>query len=147
VPEVEAMKEVTFLAPRGLRWGGWVSALLGLLLMVLAVTGLLGGDRHFYLWFMLVVSPLQVAYYIWFASRAHRPVVRITDAEVLIRPILSRDPAVVERGELVGLRWQDSFDLRVCLRSGGEHSILMKQIARRDRHRLHDLLREIVRGA
>jgi hypothetical protein len=137
----------TFLAPRAIRWGTWVAAACGLLLTGSAVTDLSSGNRLTSSWFFLAIGPLQVAYYVWLASLARRPIVHITDREVMIRPIHDRAPAVVERNELVGLRWQDSFDLRLRLRSGSELSIHMKQIARHDRARLHHLLQEIVARA
>ena len=134
---------VEFFAPRIYRGVSPIAAACGVIIAVGSTAQLFSGDHGLWIWFNLLSGLYIAGYAGWFAIGFWRnPVVRITSREVELGQLGSSARRRVLLSELVGLRWQDSFDLRLCARSGTEYSIHLSQVGRSDRQRLEGLWRE-----
>ena len=134
---------VEFLAPRIYRVTSPIAAACGMISAAGSAAQLLSGDLGVRIWVTLLTGLYVAGFSGWFAINLWRnPAVRITPREVELGQLGSSTRRRVLLSELVGLRWQDSFDLRLCARSGTEYSIHLSQVARSDRQRLEDVLRE-----
>ena len=110
---------------------------------VLFAYQLVSGDLKVINWLGLLVNAPLAGFFGWCSVvSCSIPVVKLTANRIELRHIGSTVRKRVSLAELVGLRWQDSFDLRLCARSGAEYSIHLSDIGRHDRRRLDAVLRE-----
>jgi len=132
---------VEFFAPKLFRVLMPVGALCAVTNAVMSAYQLASGNFSLQSWLGLVSGGGMSVWLGWFGYASWRyPVVRVTSTDIQLRPIGRRVCQRLPAGEVTGLRWQDSFDLRLQVREGQEYSIQMRQIARKDRARMVDVL-------
>lgn len=146
---VDAETAQEFYAPALLRLFMPIGAAAGLLNATFAVKALAAGvPMPPSPWFHLVAGLWFAGYFGWYAQLVWtRPVVRITSDAVEIRHPGRRRVVRLAFDELAGMRWQDSFDLRLCQRAGGEQSVFLKHVGRTDRARLATILAQRLHAA
>jgi hypothetical protein len=88
---------------------------------------------------LLVAGALQLLIWVWSGILFWGPVIRLTADAVETRAGTGLGWWKIPLDDVVGLRSQDSFDLRLCTRSGTEHSI---RVGGSLRERFEALLRE-----
>ena len=136
-----------FFARKLVRVGMPVGSVCMLINAGLSASQLAANDLRLHNWFGVVSGVLVSGWLGWFSASSWRhPLVRITATEIEVGYIGSRSRRRVRLEELVGLRWQDSFDLRLCTRSGTEYSVHFSQFALGDRGPLETVLRERIRS-
>ena len=137
---------VEFFAPRLFRFFMPLGAACGSANVALSVYRLAVGDSGVQAWLGLFVGGWLAAYFGWVSVASWRhPVVRVTDTAVEFRQIGSVVHHRVLIEELIALRWQDSFDLRLCTRSGAEHALRVMQLAKKDRSRFVEMITERIK--
>ena len=96
-------------------------------------------------WFNLIAAVFGFCAFGWWSYLAlFVPVVRFDSKRLAWRTMATRRFQEVPVRDLVGYRMQDSFELRLRLRSGEERSLHLSQIARNERPRLIVTIEEMV---
>jgi len=110
--------------------------------VVVGVVEVAKSDVAAHEWLFLVCSVFSCACLTWLTVIVWRhPLVTVTRDEVVLRPYGGREQRIA-LSQVEALRWQDSFDLRLCMPGGEEHNIRMNGLGQPNRRRLEAALRE-----
>ena len=117
------------------RWGSVIGVAAALAGLVDAVATL-GSDDGTWRVAFLIASSYAAVYFAWLGYRLWRyPVVRVTADAIEWRHLVG--PARrLPIADVAGIRWQDSFDLRLQTRAGDEWSLRLGAMSRKGRERL-----------
>ena len=136
---------MTFFAPRYARVWFPLGVVTSVLQIVLAAIMVSRGETAWVWWLNLLVPAFLL---VFFARLSYLtmfvPVVQIDEQAIRWRAMVGRRFQRVNLDEIVGHRFQDSFDLRLQLRTGDERSIHLSQVAKRHRSLLVAAIQEIV---
>ena len=136
---------MTIFAARYARIAFPLGVLLSVFQLVLSVI-LIGRGETTWVWWINLIAAVYM--FGWFGRLSYLtvfvPVVRINDREIRWRAMVGTRFQQVNLDDVVGHRFQDTFDLRLRLRTGGERSIHLSQIAKRDWPRLVATIQEII---
>jgi hypothetical protein len=123
-----------FAAPRLGRVLWPSGAIIAAFLVVSAIVQLNREEAGWSVWLQLIFNTFWGVAFAWMSYLTFCvPAVRIDAGTVSWRTCVRNKFQLLKVQDLVGYRLQDTFDLRLQLKSGEERSIHLSQVAKRDR--------------